>query len=355
MQFKRLQDDSIESQDGRIVLYSLPRFLREIAKGDSCFICGAKPGTKVFDSEHVIPNWVLRNRGLHSGKISLPNNASFMYGRYTIPCCKDCNAKMATIFEDPVSDAFSKGWSGVTDLIAKDGGRLLWRWMALIFLKAHLKHRELRWHLNRNEDNLRIADTYDLTDLFHIHCIVRSFHTGAVLGDRVYGSILVCPACNVEVGEAFDFSDFFPSASIMMRIGEVIVLAVLNDSGVVNGAMLDQITQITGPLTMLQARELHARFSHWNLSIEPRPQYASNIDFGTGEYFIEAVIPDGFTLFNEPRVELFGGILHYFVREVLEQFGTDPEIIENVKRGHYSFLFNEDGTFLTEGGRIHLK
>jgi hypothetical protein len=56
---RNLEDDSVESDDGRIILYSAPRFLAEIRYGDGCFICGAKPGTKEFNNEHVIPNWVL--------------------------------------------------------------------------------------------------------------------------------------------------------------------------------------------------------------------------------------------------------------------------------------------------------
>jgi hypothetical protein len=52
-----------------------------------------------------------------------------------------------------------EGGEGVTELVGKDDGRLLWRWLALIFLKAHIKHRDLRWHLNRTLGEVRIADT----------------------------------------------------------------------------------------------------------------------------------------------------------------------------------------------------
>ena len=83
------QDGSVESHDGRIALFSLERFLAEIRDGDGCFICGARASTKHFNNEHVIPDWVLRDRGLHSSKLILPNQAAFMYGRYVVPCCKD--------------------------------------------------------------------------------------------------------------------------------------------------------------------------------------------------------------------------------------------------------------------------
>jgi hypothetical protein len=192
-----------------------------------------------------------------------------------------------------------------------------------------------------------IADTYDWTELYHIHCVVRSFYTCAAFEDRVYGSIVVCPASDVESGDQFDFANHFAAASIMMRIGDVMVLAVMNDSGVVLGSMMEILDKITGPLTRLQGRELLAKICHWNLSFEPRPEYVSNIDLSTGKYVIEAVLPEGVTLFKEPRVELYGKILHFFVREILERTGTDPEIIQHTREGRYSFLFKDDGGFLT--------
>jgi hypothetical protein len=211
-----------------------------------------------------------------------------------------------------------------------------------------LKHRDLRWHLNRNLGDARIADTYDWTELYHVHCIVRSFHTGAFLQDGVYGSILVLPASDADGGEQFDFANVLDGASIMLRFGGVMVLAVLNDSGVVLNSMIDILDKITGLLTMLQGRELLAKICHWNLSFEPRPEYVSNIDLSTGDYAIESVLPEGVTLFEEPRVELYGRILHFFVREILERTGTAPQIIEHVRKGHYSWLFKGDGTFLTQ-------
>ena len=82
----------------------------------------------------MIPDWVLRDGQLHSGNIALPNKGELRYGCYTGPCCVDCNTQMGKIFEDPIREAFARGLGGVTNLIQRDDGRLLWRWLALIFL-----------------------------------------------------------------------------------------------------------------------------------------------------------------------------------------------------------------------------
>lgn len=340
------QDGSVETEDGRTILFSVDRFLAEIEGGDGCFICGAKPGSKQFTNEHVIPDWILRNRGLHSSNIVLPNQAAFMYGRYVVPCCKDCNESMSAEFEDPISEAFAKGYEGVANLMRTGQATLLWRWLALIFLKLHLKHRELRWNLNRKLDDAKISDAYDWTQLHHVHCVVRSFYTGAKIDPRVYGSVFVWPASEVEETESFDFANLLPAASILIRVGSVIVFAVLNDSGFVVNGLKDVLRKIAGPMTILQSRELLAKFCHCNLSIEPRPRYHSNVDLWTGEYGIGADIPEEITLFEEPRLEQYGEIMAFFVREILAGAGADPQILDYVRQGRYTFLFGQDGKFL---------
>jgi hypothetical protein len=35
------------------------------------------------------------------------------------------------------------------------------------------------------------------------------------------------------------------------------------------------------------------------------------------------------------------------VHEILEQSGTTPEILQHVRQGNYSVLFNGDGAFLS--------
>jgi hypothetical protein len=218
------EDGSVETKDGKILLFSVERFLAEIANGDCCFICGAEPGSKKFTDEHVIPDWVLRDKGLHSGKIVLPNQAAFMYGRYVVPCCEECNGRMAMIFEEPISAAFAEGYDGVVQIMRSGQGALLWVWLALIFLKLHLKHRELRWHVDRRLGDVKISKAYDWTQLHHIHCVIRSFYTGAVIDPKVYGSLFVLPASDAESPEEFDFADLLPGVSIFIRIGSSIDL-----------------------------------------------------------------------------------------------------------------------------------
>ena len=106
------------------------------------------------------------------------------------------------------------------------------------------------------------------------------------------------------------------------------------------------LEKITAPMTILQSCELLARFCHCNLSIEPRPKYHSNIDLCTGDYTIEADIPEEIAFFEHPRREQFGQLMAFFVRDILEGAGTDPRVLDFVREGRYTFLFGEDGKFL---------
>jgi hypothetical protein len=167
-----------------------------------------------------------------------------------------------------------------------------------------------------------------------------------MIDPRVYGSLFVWPATDAKDIDSFDFANLLPAASILIRIGSVIALAVLNDSGFVMQGLGDVLRKITGPMTILQSREVLAKFCHCNLSIEPRPQYHSNIDLWTGRYIIEANIPEEITFFEQPRAEQYGDIMAFFVRQILEDTGADPHILDYVREARYTFLFGEDGGFL---------
>jgi hypothetical protein len=253
---------------------------------------------------------------------------------------------MAEVFEEPISQAFARGYEGVVDLIRKGRGHLLWNWLALIFLKIHLKHRDLRWHLNCNQGDARMSEAYDWTQLHHVHCVARSFHTGATIDPRVYGSLFVWPASNSEGGEEFDFANLLLGASLLLRIGPTFVFAVMNDSGFALGSLNETIEKITGPLTRIQGRELLANLCHRNVSIEPRPQYHSEINLWTGEYNIKAEISDEVGLNENPRPELYGEIMAFLSKDLLEAAGTDPQTLKYIREGRYTFLFGEDGKFL---------
>ncbi|WP_141734376.1 HNH endonuclease [Oligoflexus tunisiensis] len=136
---KRTKDKSVIDSNGRIIFFSIERFMKDIVEGSCCFVCGASPDSKVFNDEHVLPNWILKKYELHDKYITLTNQTKLKYGSYVIPCCKDCNTDMGRMIEEPIRNILLKGYDEVVKHIEKNGIMLFYVWMALIFTKTHLK------------------------------------------------------------------------------------------------------------------------------------------------------------------------------------------------------------------------
>lgn len=187
---------TIKANDGKILFFGLQHFLDDIAKGDCCFICGAKPGSKEFNNEHIIPDWILSKFNLHSEFITLTNGTRFRYGEYTVPCCKDCNSELGVSYEAPIGKLLSRPYNEIIEEINQnqDLVHFLFRWMCLVFFKTHLKDKALLKERDRRKESGFLGDLYGWEDFHHIHCIARSHYTKAIIEKNVYGTILILPA-----------------------------------------------------------------------------------------------------------------------------------------------------------------
>jgi hypothetical protein len=128
---------------GKVLFYGADRFLRDIVNGHCCFICGALPGSVMFNDEHVIPDWILRRFRLHDKRIVVSGGSEFAYGQYRVACCAACNSRMGEVIEKPVAELFSCGYKALIEYVRGEGPLLLFTWLNLIFLKTHLKSRAL--------------------------------------------------------------------------------------------------------------------------------------------------------------------------------------------------------------------
>jgi hypothetical protein len=124
-------DGSVHAPDGRLLYCSAERFVTNVCEGHHCFICDRTEREVVFNREHVLPNWLLRQYGLHAESVTLPNEELHGYGTYTIPCCVACNKRLSEHFEIPISEAFAGGLPSLKALIEHEGPERLFYWMAL--------------------------------------------------------------------------------------------------------------------------------------------------------------------------------------------------------------------------------
>lgn len=345
-------DKSVFDQEGRLLFCSVERFVRDICEGEHCFICGRSEAEAPFNREHILPNWLLRQFTLHGKTMTLPNRELHGYGTYTIPCCVECNSRLSSTFEIPISEAFARGFAGVEALIAQEGTDRLFQWLALIFLKLHLKDRLLRKHLDPRLGVQPISETYEWETFHHIHCLARAHYSGARLGDFVLGSFMLVQLVPDPEDEPFDVASVTDASTLFLRAGDIAIYAVLNDGQACVGAIEPTLDRITGPLNPMQARELAAELAAAKLHMENPPRFSTLMSDTDGRdiQMIATLDPAG-PRFLDKDLATVGFVKHFAFQHVLDRIEghSREEAVELLKRNRLSFLFDDDGNFITQG------
>lgn len=343
--YVKTADGSFETMDGKVLFFSIDRFVSEIGRGECCFICGADPSEKAFNDEHVLPRWLLAKHDLYDKKVTLPNGQQIRYAQYTIPCCSECNAFMGDKLEKPVQEILEGGHHSVADYLNANGHWLFFVWLSLIFLKTHLKDRHLRFHLDRRLGEEPIADLYAWEQLHHIHCVARSFFTRGILEREVSGSFLTLHADTQPQYEHFDYRDVHDARTILLRSGETAFVAVLNDSCASSNLFRNLFDRLGSHMSPLQLREVLAHLSYLNQHLAERPTFHS--EFTDGEYRLRARLPAELRL-EDTSESGFGRVLYACCEDILNQC-ENPDVDQTiclVKQGKYTFLFDSNGEFL---------
>lgn len=339
---------TIRDNNGKILIYSINDFYNSIVIKKDCFICGVKYNKIHFNDEHILPNWLLKYLNLSEKKIILPNKANYKYSRYKIPCCINCNSDLSTILEIPVSKLLKNSFSDFITIINEDNKLvyILFRWLMLIYFKSHLKDTNFNWHLNKSIGQEKISDVYDWKNLHHMHCMVRSHYTNAILHENTFGSIFILPSLIYPNYEQFDFIDNTKGNSILIRIKEICLIAVLNDSCATLNLYNNNMLKINRYLTPLQLREIFTHITYISMNLKETPKYFSKFS-QNGKYEIEGIMPDIFELVDENKRGVSQGeLLHHYVEQLISNVDNSETILNEIKNDRYSFLFDQNGNFI---------
>lgn len=263
----------------------------------------------------------------------------------TIPCCVNCNTTMGERFENPMRELFAGGLEAVTEELRNRGPWELFNWMALIFLKAHLKNKYLNYHRDTRKGDMKISEIHSWEDFHHVHCVVRSFYSEANLQPEVLGSLIVLPAKVRPHFEGFDFIDLTAAETMLLSIGDVAVIAVFNDSMAAYAIAADDFRKwVRGPLSPLQLRELTAIIASISLQFGPRPRFISDVDFLSERYIIRVEKADHVHL-PSFDLDVQGRIMHALTKDMVQRMPNGQEILAQVRTGRYTFLTTPHGTF----------
>lgn len=344
--YSRIEDGSLEDSEGNTVFFSLDRFKSDICEGNFCFLCGASPDEKEFNDEHIIPRWLLRKLGIFNLEIALPNDRKVRYAKYTIPCCIDCNSFLGDFFETEISEAFSSDYNYFCNYLKSKGSKKLFLWLCLVFIKTHLNDSYLRMHLDSRKGDHPISQEYEWGFLHHIHCMVRAELNGVEIHPDCYGSTIILPAKTGDHIEKYDYRDVYAANTILIRINDIAILSVLDDSCASSHFFSGHLDRITGQLSPIQLREVLSHLTLLNYKLKHRPKYYTRLS-PTGRVSIYAELPESMELEDHTREEL-GEILFANVFQYVEAGISDEEgfTSENIRKGGYHFLFNENGDFI---------
>jgi hypothetical protein len=333
-------DGSIERPDGSMAWFSIPRFAKDICEAGHCFVCGKSPSDVAFNDEHVIPRWLLRRHELFDLQITLPNSKYLRYRSYTVPCCVACNSLLGRDVEEPIRNLVESGYEAVRRHLIDEGPRLLFCWMALLFLKTHLKDRQLHWHLDRRKGEIRIGDAYEWESLHHIHCLARSLIQPSILTSDAIGSVL-CIRPAPEEDAQFDYGDVLEPKTVLLRTGDVALLCVLNDACGAWTFFQPVFARLAQLPHSLQLREMAAHLAFLNVCLKDRPSFHTSF-LPTGEQIISATVPSVAELRPGGDGE-FGALLWHFCAGPLVGSPEWDKIQEPLREGRYSFLVDRDG------------
>lgn len=338
-------EGSLVDAHGQIRHFSRTAFVRLASAYNRCFVCGNPEVGSEFTDEHVIPSWLLRRLNLHSRHITLPNAHGLMYGRYTLKCCERCNRLLGARVETPVSQLFGSDPASTAARIL-GSPTLTYQWLCLLFIKLHLKDREIRIDPDQRSQGRHIGELYNWDGLHHIHSVARSAQSEADIEETVLGTTLVVPAR--EDLEPFDFGSLSGFSTIYVRIGPVGLVSVLNDCGLVGPLVRDYLSRISGPLSAIQLREVAARLAYGNRLLLRRPAFWSELDAET-RLSIKARPPPSVELDEVDKQELGRLIASACAPLLLNSQTPDPhEKIRQLERGEIQFLYHDDGSFIEE-------
>ena len=323
------QDGSVADQDGRIVSFTPQGFISRIAQADGCFLCGAPRDTAQLGDEPVLPRWLPDRYHLAERAVTLPGGAQVPFTSCTLPCCGRCQALLAERIERPMSD-----------MVLKDGpatAPLMFAWLALVYLKLHLRERAFR-------PGAPPPDARGYEALHHAHSVVRATCTGLGIDSEALGSLIALRVLPQQAFGAFDYCDIAFARTALVRFDTTAILAVLDDSGAAAGLFWERLEKISAPVSELQLREIMVELAVRNAHLKARPTFVTHCDLENQSARLGA---------RRPALELLpldnamrGELLLHSVRHFLPATDTGTDLSAAIRAGDYSFLFDASGAFI---------
>ncbi|MGQ7869802.1 hypothetical protein [Sunxiuqinia sp. sy24] len=134
----------------------------------------------------------------------------------------------------------------------------------------------------------------------------------------------------------------------MLQLGEFSIISILNDSSAALNVFMENFKKINGAVTPFQLREIFSHLVFININLKDRPIYYSEYVARKKQYFIRTKFPSGIYLEDEnERVISIGMLLRNYAEKIMGNIDNKEEILKEIEEERRSYLFNNEGIFLS--------
>ncbi|HLG94568.1 MAG TPA: hypothetical protein VI546_07010 [candidate division Zixibacteria bacterium] len=308
---------------------------RSLFKETRCFLCGVTLTDKNRSDEDVFPKWLQRKYDLWNHKITLINGTTIPYRQLKIPCCQSCNTNFLSGLEKTVKSFHDSGNSS----FVKIDRIKLFQWIGKIFYGSLYK--ELSLSTDRKKRRKRsIVDSKLLQNFRTLHFFLQSIRIPFDFVNFHPWTIFIVNTCKYDDVRDFDYYDGIANLTFAIRMGEVGIIACLEDAGVQERMYYNLFEKFKNiKLHPIQFLELLAMVSYRAFLQKSTPKYVSilpkNEKNGAVKVFHSLRVR-----FSEWNQREFAKVLarHWHQWQIpFERIFTPPDMA-------LSFVYNADGT-----------
>lgn len=207
-------------------------------------MCGKSFTATTKTAEHVFPHWLLKRFNFWNHKLVLLNGTEIPYRQVRIPCCQTCNNEDLAQLEERIESASQKGY----DSFRRLPRRVLFIWLSkimyeLLYMELHLRADRTKPHKGG------IVRRKMFTQYRTLHLFLQAAKVKTVFHKPYPWSIFLFRVQQYhDVHRNFDFKDHPLFVTIAIRMGDIGIIACLED----NGAQAHALGRIVAKIRKLQ-------------------------------------------------------------------------------------------------------
>lgn len=237
----------------------------------------------------MFAKWLAHEYELWDRRFAILNATRIAYRQIVIPSCTRCNTTHLSALEDRVSNAHDRGFDGFLELSDSD----LFLWLAKLYFGATYK--QLFLSANRANPCSGPIVNNEYLERYELHRSLLQGIRGKTLWDEIPASIFrFRTKPHATPATSFDYRDSVLFPFVAIRMGEVGIIAFLQDWGLISQAADEHqflreavLAADVIDLHPAQFAEVAARFHTAGRALTNAPTVVSIEDgFGT-----KAVIP----------------------------------------------------------------